>query len=109
MFKDNDDRSGAGAPDRGGIWSLAALSVAALCCSVLGARMLSEIIGPSDPRAIVESRSELNLRQLAASVPRPSARETVTVVRSLGVDGMTTATVPSRVAAPIAPCGDKGK
>jgi hypothetical protein len=69
-----------------GTWSLAALSVAACLCSVLGAKLLSNMF---DPAPQVEA-------------PAPKGR------RRADVDYVTTGTIPDRmkVSPALTPCGD---
>lgn len=109
MSDHDNERSPSIYKDRSSFWSLAALSTAALLCSVLGARFLAELVDQGDTTATAANRSDLTLRQLAASAPRPQPRETVTIVRSIGVDGVTTATIPQGFGPALAPCGDKAK
>ncbi len=97
------------------VWSLAALSAAACLCSVLGAKTLSNMFEQGDPPVLAFSRggADAAMRRLAASAPQPEAPQSVTIVRSLGVDGVTTATIPhkpSTTPAPtLTPCGDAAK
>jgi hypothetical protein len=95
--------------ERGGVWSLAALSVAALCCSVLGARLLAEMVEQNGANAIITNHSEERLRQIAASAPHGQPRQTVTIIRSIGVDGTTTATIPGHSGVKLDPCGDSAR
>lgn len=93
-------------PPRDGVWSLAALSIAALCCSVLGARFLAEVVERSDAPLIAANRAEQTLRRPVASGQSDAP---VTIVRSVGVDGMTTATIPARTGVKLDPCGKEAK
>ena len=53
------------------------------------------------------------MRRLAKSAPQAEAPQSVTIVRSLGVDGVTTATIPHKPgmtpALTLTPCGDAAK
>jgi hypothetical protein len=83
-----------------GVWSLAALSSAVFLCTVLGAKLLSQMV----------DRGEL--ARIAARLkhgPETQESQVYSVVRSVGVDGMTTATIPLRGPAPMSPCGDGKK
>lgn len=90
--------------DSGGVWSLAALSVAVFMCSVLGAKLLSKALDRGDLPTLAFDRS---MRNLANSAPSAQAPQVYSIVRSVGVDGMTTATIPHRGMAPLNPCGDQ--
>ena len=46
------------------------------------------------------------MRDVAANAAQAKTTQTYSVVRSLGVDGITTATIPLHKAAPVSPCGD---
>ena len=92
-----------------GTWSLAALSVAACLCSVLGAKLLSNMFEP--PGAPAPARSsqvaEADLRSLAklapqAEAPAPKERS------GADVDHLTTGTIPDRRKGrpALTPCGE---
>jgi len=89
-----------------GVWSLAALSVAAFLCSVLTAKLLASIVERGEGAAIAFNHNERSMRDLANGAPTPHLPQTVTVVRSVAIDGTATATIPSRPKAPLRPCGD---
>ncbi len=97
------------------VWSLAALSAAACLCSVLGAKTLSNMFEQGDPPVLAFSRggADAAMRRLAKSAPQAEAPQSVTIVRSLGVDGVTTATIPHKPgmtpALTLTPCGDAAK
>lgn len=98
---------------RGGFWGLAGLSVAAFVFSVLGAKILSTMVEKGDFPIIAFVRSDQGMKRIANSAPVAQAPEIVTIVRSVGVDGVTTATIPHRApAAPapqLSPCGENAK
>jgi hypothetical protein len=97
----DDDRTSSGSTSV--VWSVAALSVAVFMCSVLGAKLLAQMIDRGELASLASDRS---LRQLAASAPAPQAPQVYSIVRSIGVDGMTTATIPHQGSAPLSPCGE---
>lgn len=103
--------SRAGLP--AGVWSLAAFSVAVCLCSVLGAKILSNMFLQGDMPAVAQSEADAAMRRLARAAPSAQAPQTVTIVRSVGVDGVTTATIPHQPtpapAATLSPCGDGTK
>lgn len=107
MSKYDDKRFAPPPSERGGVWSLAAMSVAALCCSVLGARLLSEIVERKDDTPVAANHVDQSLRQLAAAAPRAQPRQTVTIVHS--VDGTPTATIPRQFGTTPSPCGEAPK
>jgi len=87
-----------------GVWSLAALSVAACLCSVLGAKLLSNMFEP--PGALApEGRAEAAARNLGRSAPQVEAPAPTL---QPGVDRLPTGTIPNRLknGKPLTPCGD---
>jgi hypothetical protein len=88
-----------------GVWGLAAFSAAVLMCSVLGAKILSKMV---DNGQLAQFASDRSLRKLANNAPAPEARQVYSVVRSVGVDGITTATIPLMGPSPVSPCGEGG-
>jgi hypothetical protein len=90
----------------GPVWSLAAFSAAVFLCSVLGAKLLSRFVDSDDRPRLVYERA---MRQVANSGAADGGGETqvYSIVRSIGVDGITTATIPLRGPAPLSPCGDE--
>lgn len=104
----DDDRINFRAPVRhgAGVWSLAALSIAACLCSVLGAKILARMVVQGDAPALLFSSADRSMRNLAKTAPGGQAPQTVTIVRSVGVDGMTTATIPHSSTVQISPCGE---
>lgn len=84
----------------GGVWGLAAFSAAVFLCSVLAAKLLAQMVdeGEFDRLAV--------LRRVPSASSEP---QVYSVVRSVGVDSMTTATIPHRGPAPLSPCGDAKK
>ncbi|HEY8163009.1 MAG TPA: hypothetical protein VIF34_12190 [Methylocystis sp.] len=82
--------------------SLAAFSAVVFFCSVLGARFLSQAVEKDDLSRLAYERS---MRNVARS--REQAETQVySIVRSVGVDGVTTSTIPLRGPIPASPCGD---
>lgn len=102
-FERNDFRPGAPA---GITWSLAAFSVAVFLCSVLGAKLLSRLV---DNDQLAKSAYDRAMRDVAANAQQPQqpVPSAYSIVRSVGVDGMTTATIPLRSTPPVSPCGDE--
>jgi hypothetical protein len=88
----------------GPVWSLAAFSAAVFLCSVLGAKMLSKMVDRDD---LIQSAFDRTMENLAKRSPSQQPSQVYSVVRSVGVDGMTTATIPLRGPAPVSPCGDE--
>lgn len=86
----------------GTVWSLAAFSAAVFLCSVLGAKLLSTMVDKGDLPDLVYDRT---MRDVARSAQQPT--QVYSIVRSVGVDGVTTATIPLRGPAPVSPCGDE--
>ena len=95
-----------------GTWSLAALSVAACLCSVLGAKLLSNMFEP--PGAPAPTRSfpgvAVERPRLAGSAPQveapaPKARN------GAEVDDLPTGAIPDKLKgrAALTPCGDVGE
>jgi hypothetical protein len=98
MSELDEDRYEPRSRAAGGTWSLAALSVAVFLCSVLGAKLLSQMVDRGE-------LDQLALRRQTA----PQEAQVYSIVRSVGVDGMTTATIPHRGPAPLSPCGEDEK
>jgi hypothetical protein len=96
-----------------GIWSLAALSVAACLCSVLGAKLLSNMFEP--PEALAPARfsrgAEADQRGLAKSAPQLEAPASSTGQRNADVDPLPTGTIPERRKGrqALTPCGETGE
>lgn len=88
----------------GPVWSLAAFSAAVFLCSVLGAKLLSQMVARDD---LIQSAFDRTMEGLAKPSPSQQPTQVYSVVRSVGVDGMTTATIPLRGPAPVSPCGDE--
>lgn len=88
----------------GPVWSLAAFSAAVFLCSVLGAKLLSKMVERND---LVQTAFDRTMEGLARRSPSQQPTQVYSVVRSIGVDGMTTATIPLRGPAPVSPCGDE--
>jgi hypothetical protein len=105
-----DSRSRAPA----GVWSLAALSVAVCLISVLGAKLLSNMLEDSDaqpPAVLGRDAGEAEMRRLARSAPQAEAPRAPTILNGAGVDGTTTGTIPRRPPSEqaLSPCGDPPK
>lgn len=88
----------------GPVWSLAAFSAAVFLCSVLGAKLLSKMVERED---VIETAFERTMEKLAKRAQQQPAAQVYSVVRSVGVDGITTATIPLSGPAPVSPCGDE--
>lgn len=102
----NDDDFQPRRHDGTGVWTLAALSSAVFLCSVLGAKLLSKMVDQGDLPTLAFNHS---MRDVARTAPAPSAPQVYSIVRSVGVDGMTTATIPQSGVSPVSPCGDARK
>ncbi|MFZ3179675.1 MAG: hypothetical protein WA156_05570 [Methylocystis silviterrae] len=95
-----------------GVWSLAALSVAACLCSVLGAKLLSNMFEP--PQALAPAGlsrgAEAELRGLAKTAPQPEA-PAPTEQREADIDRLPTGTIPDRRKGrkALTPCGEAGE
>lgn len=102
-FERNDFRPGA---PSGITWNLAAFSVAVFLCSVLGAKLLSRMV---DNDQLAKSAYDRAMRDVASNAQQPQqpGPAAYSIVRSVGVDGTTTATIPLRGAPPVSPCGDE--
>jgi hypothetical protein len=87
----------------GPVWSLAAFSAAVFLCSVLGAKLLSKMVERDD---LIETAFDRTMEGLARRAPPQQPTQVYSVIRSVGVDGVTTATIPIRGPAPVSPCGD---
>ena len=85
------------------VWSLAALSAAVFMCSVLGAKLLAQMIDRGQFASLASGRS---MKEIAAAAPTAQAPQVYSIVRSVGVDGMATATIPHSRPAPLSPCGE---
>ncbi|MFO1126124.1 MAG: hypothetical protein U1E25_13240 [Methylocystis sp.] len=97
--------SRAGLP--AGTWSLAALSVAACLCSVLGAKLLSNIFEPAGAPAPAHVSQSAEPRVLAKSAPQaeaPASKE----LSGADMDFLPTGTIPARKKGrpALTPCGD---
>lgn len=83
----------------GTVWSLAAFSSAVFLVSVLGAKTLSRLV---ENDGLARSAYNNAMRDVAANQAQGPG---VYSVRTIGVDGITTATIPLRAAPPVSPCG----
>lgn len=92
----------------GPVWSVAAFAAFTCLLSVLAAKLLSHWI---DSDAATRLAYERAMRDVAANAANAAQAKTGTqtysIVRSLGVDGITTATIPLTKASPVSPCGDE--
>ncbi|MBI1981554.1 MAG: hypothetical protein HYS63_08400 [Methylocystis sp.] len=92
-----------------GTWSLAALSVAACLCSVLGAKLLSNMFEPpgAPAPAGASQGAEADLRDLAKSAPQAEAPAPIERMDA-DVDHLTTGTIPDRRKGrpALTPCGE---
>ncbi|PWB91662.1 hypothetical protein [Methylocystis sp. SB2] len=95
-----------------GVWSLAALSIAACLCSVLGAKLLSNMFEP--PEALAPAGfsrgAETDLPGLAKAAPQTEA-PAPTGQREVDVDRSPTGTIPDRRKGrkALTPCGEAGE
>ncbi len=101
MIDFDENRTKHRANGSGPVWSLAAFSVAVFLCSVLGAKLLSKLVEGAN---LPELAYERTMRELARRGEPPT--QIYSVVRSVGVDGVATATIPIKGPPPVAPCGD---
>ncbi|KAF2992736.1 hypothetical protein OGR47_06750 [Methylocystis sp. MJC1] len=63
---------------------------------------MSKVVDSDDFSRLAYERS---MRQVARNLERPET-QVYSIVRSVGVDGVTTATIPLLGPAPASPCGD---
>ncbi|MGB5084622.1 MAG: hypothetical protein WBO09_08415 [Methylocystis silviterrae] len=95
-----------------GVWSLAALSIAACLCSVLGAKLLSNMF--EAPQALAPAGlsrgAEADLRGLAKAAPQHEA-PAPTEQREADVDRLPTGTIPDKRKGrkALTPCGEAGE
>jgi hypothetical protein len=87
----------------GPVWSVAAFATFACLLSVLGAKLLSHWIDSDSATRVAYERA---MRDVAANAAQAKSTQTYSIVRRLGVDGITTATIPHLKASPVSPCGD---
>lgn len=95
-----------------GTWSLAALSVAACLCSVLGAKLLSNMFDPPGPSALPRFSMDVaadapGLARSAPQVEAPAPKKR----RDADVDYLTTGTIPDSInmRRALTPCGEAGE
>lgn len=86
----------------GSFRNLAAFAAVAFFCSVVGAKLMSKLVDSDEFSRLAYERS---MRNVARNLEQPPA-QVYSVVRSVGVDGVTTATIPLPAPAPVSPCGD---
>ncbi len=89
-----------------GNYAFAAVCIA--LAAVVGARILSGMAAKGELPSIALVYPEQSLKRLVKSAPSPQPGQSMTIVRSVGVDGTTTATIPS-ANKPAAPCGEGGR
>lgn len=89
-----------------GFSNISIVAIGLVMAAVVTARVLSGMVAKGELPSIALVYPEQRLKQLAKSAPAPTLRagQAVTVFRSIGVDGATTATIPS--ANQAAPCGE---
>lgn len=86
----------------GPVWSVAAFAAFTCLLSVLAAKLLSHWIDNDSASRLAYERA---MRDVAANAAQAkTSTQTYSIVRSLGVDGITTATIP--LSGPVSPCGD---
>lgn len=109
MSNFDEDRFPPRSNPSGPVWSLAAFSAAVFLCSVLGAKLLSKMVERDDLIETAFDRTMQGIAKQGVAQRNPSSQTTqiYSVVRSVGVDGITTATIPLRGPAPVSPCGDE--
>lgn len=95
-----------------GVWSLAALSIAACLCSVLGAKLLSNMFEPPETLAParVSGGAEAELRGLAKAAPQREA-PAPTGQSDADVDHLPTGSIPDgrKGRKALTPCGEAGE
>lgn len=84
------------------VWGLAAFSAAVFLFSVLGAKLLARMVDDGNLPRLAYERS---MRGVERGQAAPQS-EVYAIVRSVGVDGVTTATIPLKGPAPFSPFGD---
>ncbi len=95
-----------------GVWSLAALSIAACLCSVLGAKLLSNMFEPPEALAPagLSGGAETDLPGLAKAAPQTEAPP-LTGQREADIDRLPTGTIPDRRKGrkALTRCGEAGE
>ncbi len=86
----------------GSFRNFAAFAAVAFFCSVAGAKVMSKLVDSDEFSRLAYERS---MRNVARNLEQPQP-QVYSIVRSVGVDGVTTATIPLLGPAPAAPCGD---
>jgi hypothetical protein len=91
----------------GGFGNYAFAAVCIVLTAVVGARVLSGMAAKGELPSIALVYPEHSLQRLAKSAPAPTPQlgQSMTIVRSVGVDGATTATIPSANKA-ASPCAE---
>jgi hypothetical protein len=109
-FDENDSARRPSSPS-GYVAGFGLFSVAAFLVSVTGAQFLSKVVERDSMAKMIERDSmaklayERSMRHVVRNAEEPQT-QVYSVVRSVGVDGMMTATIPLRGPAPVSPCGD---
>lgn len=95
-----------------GVWSLAALSIAACLCSVLGAKLLSNMFEPPEARAPAgfSRGAEADLPSFAKAAPQAQA-PAPTGEHDVDVDRLPIGTIPDKRKGrqSLTPCGEAGE
>ncbi|RTL79454.1 MAG: hypothetical protein EKK29_21095 [Hyphomicrobiales bacterium] len=86
----------------GNVWSVAALSAAVFLCSLLAAKVLSRMVESGEFTAAAHDDAISDVLRKAEHSPRLR-----TILGSVGIDGVVTATIPRRAPAPVSPCGEE--
>ncbi len=86
----------------GNVWSVAALSAAVFLCSLLLAKVLSRMV---ENEQFALAASDGSPQSVAAKTEHsPRLRS---ILQSVGIDRVVTATIPRHGPAPASPCGEE--
>lgn len=102
------DHNSNGGSSGGGFGYVSKVSIFLAILGVFGAHVLSRMAEKGELPSIALVYPEQSLKRLAKSAPAPQPGQSMTIVRSIGVDGTTTATIPSPNKA-ASPCGEGGR
>lgn len=102
MIRSDENHAGRSFAWSGSFRNFAAFAAVAFFCSVAGAKLMSKLVDSDELSKLAYERS---MRKVARNLEQPET-QVYSIVRSVGVDGVTTATIPLLGPAPASPCGD---